>query len=520
MEEMAGDFEEPLEFIRFVIEDLELPAENRISLYRLAVETAKELSGSEAGGDEDDYTAYEYGYGSGSGAAMLRYWLEQAFQFAIDNGRHEEALEWIDSYEAHGFVEQLWGFMRRDGRFWQLKARALLAAGRREGALEALEGVWRTDSPRLDRYQIAHRILLEAGEREAAEDLMIGYYRDALGSGRADAGTYTGLAAILLDRSGRASEPVEAERLTQEALSYLDRMVNRLANNSEGMSRAASLLERRELYSSAVGYRKMLRRLSPLDHENMLALAVDERALGNSAEAIDLLRDLLTGGEAPSEIRQKALEPYIELFEESSADAGEEMKLFEESKDLTQIDSLVYAELARVAGHSELFRESIDSGLDTFLEPSLLEKRRAEIEADAGNAEAAVDFLRRSLRSDPRPDARLALLEALLDSGRNGEALQLLDYFEYIGLHARDLDELGRLLGIGGADLLEILNRLVSAALDARLYDAAHTYESRRVELAGILKIETEDRREEINELKKKSALEEPPLRIVDRIAN
>ncbi len=515
--EMSNEASEPIGLLRFAIDDLGFPAEEKLKIYRKVIEFAAEIKSTDVSGEEGHFDE-EYGWSSS--AELDRYWLEQAFRFAVDNKLYEAALEWINAFEARGYAEEIWGYLRGDGRYWQFKAKALMGVGRKSDALEALKGVYDTRPPRLERYEIAHRILLDFGEREEAERLMIGYYHESLAAGRDGPGVYTGLAAILLDSAGRELNPTQADNMTTEALSLLESMVNKRANNKEGMSEAASLLERRDLRSEAVRYRRMLHKLDRWDHTNTLDLAKDEAAVGNTDEAAELLRGLLIGGQVPRDVKRGVVEPYLALFEGRQSEAAAELRAIAGSKDTAEECRLVYAEMALAAGDRQLFTESIDSGLESFLEPSLLEKRKAEIEQGTGETAAAIDHLRLSLAHEPDASTRLALLTALLDVGRRTQAFQILDSFDNTGSYALGQSDLSGLLGLEGEELLDILNRLVDAAMAEKLFDIAGSYEYRRVELAEELEVEFRDRREEIEEARKREAPPEPQVRILDPITN
>lgn len=515
--EMADRVSEPIALLRFAIDDLDFPAEEKLNIYRKVIALASEIKSSDVS-SEAGYFDEEYGWSSAT--ELDRYWLEQAFRFAVDNEIYEAALEWIGAYEARGYTEEIWGYLRGEGRYWQYKAKALLGAGRKSEALEALKGVYDTKPPRLNLYEIAHRILLDFGEREEAERLMIGYYRDALAAGRDGSGVYTGLAAILLDRAGRESNPTQTDSLTAEAFSLLESMVNKRANNKEGMNEAASLLERRDLRSEALRYRRMLHKLDRWDHANTLELAKDDAAVGNAEEAATLLRELLIGGQVPRAVKRGVGEPYLALFEGRQSQAAAELQAIEKIKDTVEECRLVYAEMALAAGNRQLFLESINSGLEFFLEPSLLEKRKAEIELEAGNVPNAIDYFHRSLAHEPTASTRLALLRTLLDAGQWTKALQLLDAFDDAGSYSLGQADLSGSLGLEGEKLLDLISGLVDASLTEKLFDIAESFENRRIELAADLKVVIESRRDEIEEARKRAAPPEPPVRILDSIAN
>ena len=502
---VAGSMDEPLEFVRYVLDYLELPARQRLPIYERAVELAEEESGvGEVAGD----------------GRVLRHWLELAIEFAVDNGLPERALAWIGDYEARGFAELARGARgRARARFWQLKARALLALGDADAALEALRSVYETDPPRLDNYQLAHSILLDAGAVEEAEELMIGFYRGELADGRESAGTYTGLAAIQLGKAERA-DGLEGDSLLEEAVGLLDRMVNMEANNAAGMRDAAVLLESKGLRGRALRYRRMLALLDPLDGDNALALAADLAATGEGDEALAAYRRLLMADAVPRSLKLRAWRPYLELVGERPQLAAEDAQYFSGRAKAAELDVLIAAELERIAGRSERQRTALADGLSRFFEPSLLAARLAELESDAGDRAAAIEHLRTAMRNEPGAATRLALLRALLDAGRTAEALQLLDRLDSGGLGAQGSGELTELLGLGGRELFSLYEILVDAALDEELFYAAAGYERGRVELGHGLGLEVVDRSGEIEELRRSAEPPEPPVRIVDEIAN
>jgi predicted Zn-dependent protease len=222
----------------------------------------------------------------------------------------------------------------------------------------------------------------------------------------------------------------------------------------------------------------------------------------------------------PRTVKLEALRPYTDLFKGKSAEAAAEMQQLEKVKDRSQIERLAYAELARLAGQEQVFKESIDTGLTAFLEPSLLEKRRAEIEMQAGNTAGAIDFLQRSLAHEPDAATRLALLNALLSAGRRTQALQLLDEFNGSGLFAREISDLKTMLGLEDKDLLDLLGKLVDTALAEKLFYTAETYEYKRIDLARQLKIEISERLNEIDKQRSSGQPAKSPIRITDSIAN
>ena len=515
-EAIVAESDQPLDVLRFALDDLDLPHEIDLALYRLVIASAEAAIMPE-GTEDDRYYEYEYGYGSAR--EVHRHWLEQAIKFAVDNGDSEAALSWIESYESHGYTEEMWGYMQSDGRFYQLKARALFGAGRSADALTALREVWNTDPPRLQSYEIARDILVDAGQRDEAELLMISYYREAIASGSDGGGVYTGLAATLLDRAERLSGQ-RAEELRSEAFELLDRMVNSNANNADGMRRAAELLERRKFDARALVYRRMLRLLDRWDHQNTLALAIAEAASGGREEATKLYRELLTGDQVPISVKRKAIYRYVLLFRDDSGAAAGEMALFEPRKDSSQLDRLAYALLAQASGNEQLYVDCVQSGLNDFFEPAILERQRAEIALAAGDKETAIRFLRLSLKHEPLASTRLILLEELLDAGRNAEALQVVDEFERSGLQARDVSELGKYIDLEDEELLEMLFKLVDAAKEALLFDSADSFESARIELAGELGMEVDQRHDEIEEARERAAPPEAKFPIVEQISN
>jgi tetratricopeptide (TPR) repeat protein len=501
--------QEPMEFLRYMLDDVELPEALELEVFKRTLEVTKQGMVTGETGDE-----------AWDSRSMARYWMERAIEFAVNTERYDQALEWVQDYESYSFHENPSYMFAEDGFFWQVKARALLGAGRKEAALQALQKVYEEYPLDLNRHQTVYQILLDAGLKADAQNLMIGFYRNALSQGMEYMGNFTGLAGILLDRAAEEKDTAAKQRLIDEAVVLLDRLVNLSTENDEELGEAASLLESKGLTAAALRYRRMLYRQSPGNHSNTLALADGERTAGEGDTALKLYRDLLTGVGVARSVRLKAMKPFLEHVGSRPAKAAEEKAVFEGRKDLTEIDRLVYAELLRIEGRTDQFKESLDDGMQTFFEPSLLVYRRAQIALEAGNQQAALDDLRLALRNSPLPETRLTLLKTLLRTSKPLAALQLLDRYEYYGLTVPESGRIGFMLGLEDNDLLAMCGELEQAAIDAGRFDEAQSYERIRVDLAKGLKVAYSERTKEIEEMARKAQPPKPPITIDDSIAN
>lgn len=504
----ASEAEEPVDLYRFLLDSLNLPETLQLEFYKLLI---AHLENQLPGGEVDEYN---------EARSVARHWLERAIEFAVKQAEYDTALAWVEKYETNKFHENPTYQFRNDGYYWQLKARGLFAVGKSEEANQALRKIYEKRPLDLGVHQAAYKILLDAGEKPAAEDLMIMFYRNALSMGAENSANFTGLASILLNRAAEEKDATARKNSIDEALGLLDRMVNLTANNKQGMSEAARLLESKDHKSAALRYRRMLYRLDPLDFANTLALAALERTGGDVGKALRLYRELLTGTGVARKFRLDAMQPYIDLVADQLGSSPDETAVFEKRKDLTEIDRLVYAELVTQEGREELFKEALDAGMQTFMEPALLAEHRARQAIKSGDIQKAISDLRVALRGEPNAARRLALLKVLLKNDKPEEALLLLDEYGSLGLSSPQSDRLSAALGVKGEELLTLYGDLVQAAMDTAQYPAAEAYERHRQLLAKKLEKTVGSRLEEITKLRLEAKLPEPPIRIIDQIAN
>jgi tetratricopeptide (TPR) repeat protein len=285
---------------RMIVEEELLPMERLTPFYRALVIYFIE-------GQAAQTATYYQGQ---SGADSAEFWRQRLIGHLIAQGESAAAQQEIDS-----FKNTLGPSASPPDWLTLAQAKLELRLGRRDEAIARLRQFAVTGSitfpaPQQERFLRAYEVLNAEGLSREANEFLVDMYSLLLTSGQADNANFIGLAEALfnLDRD-------------QEAISALDRMVNRASDLNEVLPLAAEVAFRYKHFGEAAKHRARLAKINPELAENRLELARCQAAMGNVSAALDTVASLLTDRRTPAEVVAMATELVPEFVGDQTEQA-------------------------------------------------------------------------------------------------------------------------------------------------------------------------------------------------------